>query len=185
MKGMRTSMLAFTAAAFLATPVMAGTAVKSDATTITVQPVQQVQGEPQAWLHAGVEAWAGENTYQIGFPATDAFGNVYEGHFPISELKFPLDVIFGVVKLNTVLKDKFLFNAAFKKNITEPDDYMEDRDWITESNPSQLDIYSDSEVTRFDGLIVDLDVGYKFLSRDKGWLAAGARLLDLRWRSPV
>ncbi len=187
MKVMNKSVLSLVSAVFMVTPVMAGTAVKSDETTISIQPVQQVQGEPKAWLHAGVESWSGDNTYQIGFPATDSFGNVYAGHFPISELKFPLDAVFGVIKLNTVIKDRLLFDVVFKKNLTEPDDYMEDRDWITESNPGQLDIYSDSEVTRFDGLVLDVDLAYKVFCGEKGWLAAGAGYMyqDFEWDTAV
>lgn len=168
---------------FISTPVMAGTAVTSGQTAVTIQPLQQVQGEPQAWLHVGVESLSGDNTYQIGLPVTDSFGNVYQGHFPISELKFPLDAVFGVIKLNTVIKDRFVLDVVFKKNLTEPDDYLEDRDWITESNPGQLDIYSDSEVTRFDGLVLDIDFGYKVLCGEKGWVAAGAGFMyqDFEW----
>jgi len=174
MKVFQSCAFALLTATFMSTPVVAGTAVKSNPTNITIQPVQQVQGEPQVWLHAGVESWSGDNTYQIGYPVTDALGNVYEGYFPFSELKFPLDAVFGVIKLNAVIKDKFVFDVVFKKNISDTDDYMEDRDWITDSDPGRLDIYSDSEVTRFDGLVLDVDLGYKVFSGEKGWLAAGA-----------
>lgn len=159
---------------FISTPVLAGTAVQSPPTSITIQPVQQLQGEPEFWIHAGVELWSGDNTYQIGFPVTDAFGNRNEGYFPFSELKFPLDAVFGVIKLGAVIRDKFVFNALVKKNISEPDDSMEDSDWLTESDPSQLDVYSDSEVTGFEGYAFDVDLAYKFFCREKGWLAAGA-----------
>jgi outer membrane protease len=146
----------------------------SPPTSVTIEPMQQMQGESQFWLHAGVESWSGDNTYQIGFPVTDSFGNLYEGYFPFSELKFPLDVVFGVVKVKAVIRNRFVFDALVKKNITEPDDNMEDRDWLTDANPSQLDVYSDSEVVGFDGFVFDVDLAYKVLCRDKGWLAAGA-----------
>lgn len=143
-------------------------------TSITAQPVQEVHGAPEFQVHAGIEAWSGENTYKIGFPVTDVFGNHYDGYFPFSELKFPLDVYFGVVKVNAVVRDRFVFDALVKKNISDPDDYMEDRDWITESDPGRLDIYSNSEVTGFDGFVFDVDLGYKVFAGNKGWLAAGA-----------
>jgi hypothetical protein len=159
---------------FISTPVLAGTAVQSPPTSITIQPVQQLQGEPEFWIHAGVESWSGDNTYQIGFPVTDALGNHHEGYFPFSELKFPLDAVFGVIKLKGVVRNKFILNAQVKKNISDPDDSMEDRDWLTDSDPGRLDVYSDSDVTGFEGYVLDLDLSYKFFCRDKGWLAAGA-----------
>jgi outer membrane protease len=158
----------------MAAPVLAGTAVQPPPTSITIQPVQQLQGEPEFWLHAGVESWSGDNTYQIGFPVTDALGNRYEGYFPFSELKFPLDVVFGVLKFDAVVRDKWVINAQLKKDLSDPDDYLEDRDWLTESNPNRLDVYSDSEVTEFEGYVFDVDLGYKFFCRDRGWVAAGA-----------
>jgi len=173
-----------------ASPVLAGTFVKPPPpeetipaqkaevipppSTITIQPVQEMHGEPRFWLHAGVESWSGDNTYKIGYPVVDAFGNQYVGYFPFSELKFPLDAVFGVIKIDAVISDKFVVNALVKKNLSEPDDYLQDRDWLTDSNPNQLDIYSDSEITGFEAYAFDADLAYKFLCGERGWLAAGA-----------
>jgi hypothetical protein len=157
-----------------AVPLIAGTEVNPPPTSITIQPVQQLQGEPEFWLHAGVEVWNGDNTYKIGFPVSDFLGNYYEGYFPFSELKFPLDVVYGVLKFDAVIRDRFIINAQVKKDLSEPNDYLEDRDWLTETNPHQLDVYSESDVTEFEGYVLDADLAYKFLCRDKGWLAAGA-----------
>lgn len=158
----------------MAGPAFAGTPAGPTTTSITIQPVQQLQGEPKFWIGGGVEAWSGENTYQIGYPATDYYGTRYEGHFPFSELKYPLDAYFGVIKVGGVYKDKYIVNGLLKKSISNSDGNLEDSDWITESNPSRLDIYSYSDVTDFEGMVVDVDFSYKFLQREKGWLAAGA-----------
>lgn len=124
-------------------------------------------------MDAGVEAWGGDITYQIGFPVTDAYGYTYNGYFPFSELSFPLDATFGVVEAEAVILNKYVIGLTLKKNVTDPDDYMEDRDWITDSDPQRLDVYSDSEVTDFSAFIVDVDLSYRVFVNDRISLAAG------------
>lgn len=124
-------------------------------------------------LDAGVESWSGDITYQIGFPVTDAWGYTYNGYFPFSELTFPLDVTFGVVKAELTLIDKYQIGLKVKKNVTDPDDYMEDRDWITPADASRLDIYSDSGVTDFTATVIDVDAGYRIVNSESISLAAG------------
>ncbi|MCL7486799.1 MAG: omptin family outer membrane protease [Desulfobulbaceae bacterium] len=124
-------------------------------------------------MDAGVETWGGDITYQIGFPVTDAYGNTYHGYFPFSELSFPLDATFGVVEAEAVIIDKYAVGLKVKKNVTDPDDPLEDRDWITPSDTHRLDIYSESEVTDFSALVIDVDVSYRFFHNDRAMLAAG------------
>lgn len=128
----------------------------------------------ELWMQGGVEAWAGDITYRIGYPVIDSSGQRYYGYFPFSELEFPLDAAFGVVKAGAVFGNSVAVNVQLKKNISEPDDEMIDRDWITESRPSRLDIYSESEVTDFSALVLDGDVSYRFLDWDIMQFAAGA-----------
>jgi outer membrane protease len=130
-------------------------------------------GAIQFSMDAGVEAWGGDITYQIGYPVTDAFGYTYNGYFPFSELSFPLDAVFGVVAVDVVIIDKYVIGLEVKKNVSDPDGDMEDRDWITPSDPSRLDIYSESAVTDFSALVFDVDVSYRFLNNDRVSLAAG------------
>ena len=40
---------------------------------------------------------------------------------------------------------------------------MIDQDWLTASNPSRLDVYSNSNVSEFEGYEFDLNAKYKFL----------------------
>jgi len=124
-------------------------------------------------MEAGAEAWSGDITYQIGYPVTDYWGYTYNGYFPFSELRFPLDVSFGVVKAEVTIIDKYTIGLKVKKSLNDPDDNMEDRDWITDNDPNQLDIYSESEVTDFDAKIYDVDVRYNFFRGDKVSFAAG------------
>jgi len=123
-------------------------------------------------MDAGVEAWGGDVTYQIGYPASDARGT-YNGYFPFSELSFPLDAVFGVVDVEAVIINKYVLGLKVKKNVSDPNDNMEDRDWITVSDPYQLDIYSESKITDFSAFVLDVDVSYRFLNNDKVVLAAG------------
>jgi len=124
-------------------------------------------------MDAGVEAWGGDITYQIGFPVTDAYGYTYHGYFPFSELSFPLDAAFGVVEAEAVIINRYVLGLKVKKNISDPDDDMEDRDWISDVNIHRLDIYSESEVTDFSAFVIDVDVSYRFLTNDRVTLAAG------------
>ncbi|GAB4333393.1 MAG: hypothetical protein Kow0089_02030 [Desulfobulbaceae bacterium] len=125
------------------------------------------------WMDAGVESWSGDITYRIGYPVTDAWGYRYDGYFPFSELEFPLDAEFGVVKGGIVVAEKYLLGIQVKKNLNDPDDDMEDRDWITESDPSRLDIYSNSTVSDFSAFVIDVDASYRFINNEQVRLAAG------------
>lgn len=124
-------------------------------------------------MDAGVEAWGGDIKYQIGYPVTDASGT-YHGYFPFSELTFPLDVAFGVVRAEALIADVFEIGLTVKKNVSDPNDNMEDRDWVTPTNTNRLDIYSESEVTDFDATIFDVDASYYFIRNEKYSLGAGA-----------
>ncbi len=156
---------------------LAGTAVQSSRSDINVKPVVTVEGEAEVWLHAGVESWAGDITYQIGYPIAWADGTRETGYFPFSELKFPLDCVFGTIAMSAVFHDKFILNGSLKKNVSDPDSNMEDRDWITATNPDRLDVYSESYIGDFSATIIDADFEYKFLQKPKGWLAGGVGFL--------
>lgn len=136
--------------------------------------MQSEKKSTEFWIHGGVEAWAGEITYRIGYPVTEASGQRYYGYFPFSELEFPLDAAFGVVKAGAVLGNRVVINAQIKTNVSDPDDDMIDRDWTSSSYPWRLDIYSKSEVTGFDALVLDGDVSYKVFDSSILWLAVGA-----------
>lgn len=135
--------------------------------------VENASGGVKFGMAAGVEAWSGDITYQIGYPVSDAYGYIYNGYFPFSELSFPLDVAFGTVEADLTIIDKYVIGLKLKKNISDPDDYMEDRDWITSSDPSRLDIYSDSTVTDFSAFVIDVDLNYRIVVNDRVSFGAG------------
>jgi len=166
MKVKNISAVALAAALGLTVPAMA-LAGNGQSQQINIAPMIVLSAD------AGVEAWDGDITYQIGYPFTDAWGYTYHGYFPFSELQFPLDIALGTVGADLRIADRWTVGIEYKTNIDDPDDYMEDRDWITSSNPGQLDIYSDSEITDFSADIVDIDVNYRFWENDMLSFAAG------------
>jgi outer membrane protease len=113
-------------------------------------------------LSIGPELMSGDTTYQIGYPAVDPSGVVYNGYFPLSELAWPLD--FWLVRLDgrATINDQWRINATIKKDVSTPGDNMEDSDWLTDTNPSRLDVYSESEISSFDAFIFDTDIEWSF-----------------------
>jgi len=160
-------------AAAISVPAGSDASVPSGKTDINIRPVVQMEGAAEVWLHGGIESWDGDITYKIGFPVTLYDGTVFEGYFPFSELKFPIDTVFSTITMNSVFRDKFLLDATLKKNLSSPDSNMEDRDWITESDTNRLDVYSESKITDLNAWIIDVDLGYKVLRKPQGWLAGG------------
>lgn len=149
----------------LAVPVMVD--VANDAAAQSLTPAFELS------MDAGVEAWSGDITYQIGYPV-EWMGYTFYGHFPFSELKFPLDdVAFGSVEAEALFAHRYVIGLELKKSITDPDNNMEDRDWITEDNPRRLDIYSESKVLDFEATTIDVDMGYRVLDTDRADLTVG------------
>ena len=55
-------------------------------------PVTKKTDSPKWSISIGTEILDGDTTYQIGYPIT-MDGQTYEGYFPFSELKWPLDLL--------------------------------------------------------------------------------------------
>ncbi len=158
----------------LAAGTAAAPAVGSKA--IAVQPMTTVEGGVKSWVSLGIEQWSGETMYQIGYPV--AFdGGVENGYFPFSELEFPLDVNMASLRVGVEFSDRIPVYATLKKPVKDPSDNMTDKDWITDSNPTRLDIYSESSISSFDATVFDIDAGYKFLRMPQIALSAGAGYL--------
>lgn len=129
------------------------------------------------FISAGLETMDGETTYSIGFPITLPNGVTYGGYFPISELQWPLDIELAKVKTGFKAAENFDIHAGIKKNITDPDSNMEDRDWLTFSQPSRLDIYSDSFVSDFSALMLDVEMQWTFARTSHFAVYTGAGFL--------
>lgn len=128
-------------------------------------------------FNLGVGPMAGHTTYQIGGTVTAPEG-VEEYWFPISELVFPMQV--AQITLDSTLslgKEKRLQLAlGATKNLTTDAGTMEDSDWMTGSNPDQLDVFSESQAD-LDALMLNADILYKFLKRKRVSLGAGVGFL--------
>ncbi|MBU0679919.1 MAG: omptin family outer membrane protease [Proteobacteria bacterium] len=134
-------------------------------------------------LKMGVEKWYGDNTYQIGDP-THWFinGLVENDYFPFSELEFPLDVVMFSAQYDLEIKQRWMLSLSFKTDLDHSGDDMEDSDWITPSNPDQLDIFSKSNVTDFEAYEYDVNVKFKYLKGANWSLDGGIGYLFQKYK---
>jgi outer membrane protease len=124
-------------------------------------------------LAVGVEAMAGDTTYQIGGNIVLPDGRSGTILFPSSELEWPLDTWLARIDAGLNFGGSWRINGVVKKNVSDPDDNMIDKDWLTPSNPGQLDVYSESSISSFDAVILDVDVEWTFLERQAWSLYTG------------
>ncbi|MBN2038985.1 MAG: omptin family outer membrane protease [Spirochaetes bacterium] len=128
-------------------------------------------------VEAGLEANYGYTLYQIGGLIKEPDGSEYRVWFPLSELKFPLDVFMLSLDLNGEFFTKYFLHANVKTNITNHAGKMEDSDWgVLSGDPDSLEIYSESDA-RLEALILDTDFQVKVFSRSIITLLAGAGFL--------
>lgn len=90
---------------------------------------------------------AGNTQYQIGNRVVLADGSVYNLHFPLSELDFPLDSYVVKGQLDADFANKWVLMLRAETNLTDDSGKMEDSDWgVWDASPTdQLDIYSKSD----------------------------------------
>jgi len=124
----------------------------------------------------GTEMMAGNTTYSIGGPITFFDGSSIQSYFPLSELEWPLDIWLARLSAVVDIGSSWSINGVLKTNISDPGDPMVDQDWLTGLNPGQLDVYSNSDITDFTALILDIDVEWTFLQQKSGNLYTGLGL---------
>ena len=127
----------------------------------TAGPVAAGTNHFDLWLESGM--LKGDSTYTIGGTYSDNAGN--SGHYwdPLSELKWPLDVV--LVSLGGQAQfGRFSMRGEIMKNATGDAGLMEDSDWGVyydlsgynpSFSPSSKDVFSTSN-TDLDALIVDV-----------------------------
>ena len=126
---------------------------------------------PDTYITVGIGVLSGDTTHQIGGRyVTPPGSGTY--HFPISKLEFPLDIWMISVEESKEFKKNWKVSVGAKKNYTRDAGKMEDSDWLTVANPSQLDLYSQSDAY-LDALILGIHVSYRFFERPHGSLTAG------------
>lgn len=121
----------------------------------------------------GTEIMSGNTTYKIGYPWTVPNGTQYVGYFPFSKLEWPLDTWLARIDAGLNIGDSWRINGVLKKNLSNPSDKMKDSDWITPSNLGRLDVYSESNISKFNALTFDIDVEWIFLKRQSWSLYVG------------
>lgn len=130
-------------------------------------------------LTVGIEKMSGETWYQIGGTATQGFFD-YDVHFPISELRFPLDVYMVSVGGSIEFLDRFTATADLAANVTDDAGDAEDSDWgayfLETGDPyfstSSLDIYSLSNA-QLTAVTFDMGLRYRFFTAPVFSLSAG------------
>ncbi|MEN8188726.1 MAG: omptin family outer membrane protease [Thermodesulfobacteriota bacterium] len=153
----------------------------ANAENIDVEPLTVIEGEARAEVYLGTERWDGDNTYRIGHPVRWFDGTIEDGYFPFSELEFPADIFLGVVGGNAVFPNNLRIAGSLKAAITDPDDELIDRDWVTEDKPDQVDIYSNSSITNFDMYEIDASVAYQFVNQPVFSMYGGVGYLYQHW----
>jgi len=123
------------------------------------------------YIKAGIVGLSGDTTYRIGGKHVNPSGSG-TFHFPISELKFPLDIWMLSVEESKEFAKKWKASVGAKKNYTSNAGEMKDSDWLTSTNPSQLDVYSQSDAY-LDALLLGINISYRFFERPHWSLIAG------------
>ncbi len=109
-------------------------------------------------IKVGSEFYAGYTQYEIGGKVILPDGSKGKVHFPISQLKFPLDVLFASFFFDFKPNNENIFSFSLKKNINKSNGFTEDSDWLYSS--SIKDVFSESE-SKINTWI--LDFNYKHL----------------------
>jgi outer membrane protease len=105
-------------------------------------------------LENGFERYFFYTKYQIG-GMTYARDGAVPYHFPISELKFPLDAFFIYANLNLNFVDRVTIHFNVRKNIHNRVGTMEDSDWVP--YPGFKTVYSES-TARLNALFTETDL---------------------------
>ena len=137
---------------------------------------------------AGIGKLSGDTTYQIGGMVDDSAVGSYKLHFPISELKFPLDVYMLYLGGSIEFADRWKASLNIQTNITDDPGNMKDSDWGVPfeyppgsgwwwwHGPKSLDIFSTSD-TELEAMIWDINLGYTIYKAPKFSLIVGGGYL--------
>ena len=94
-------------------------------------------------MSVGTGYLQGFTRYQLGGHFAYVNGPEGNNHFPISELKFPLDAPMLRVDLGTRIDNRLRLRLNGQTNLNERTGKMEDSDWV--HAPGQLDVFSRSD----------------------------------------
>lgn len=89
----------------------------------------------------------GYTLYEIGGLVTEPNGTSGVAPFPLSEIKYPLNIFLVTLKGDWCFLDKFDIALDFKMSVSSNNGFVEDSDWGTASDPTALISYSTSQST--------------------------------------
>ena len=98
-------------------------------------------------IELGGEWMYGYTLYEIGGLVTEPNGTSGVAPFPLSEIKYPLNIFLVTLKGDWCFLDKFDIALDFKMSVSSNNGFVEDSDWGTASDPTALISYSTSQST--------------------------------------
>ncbi len=125
-------------------------------------------------IENGFERYNFFTQYRIGgMTVTRTAAGLAAGYqnFPVSQLRFPLDVFTAYANLDLAIAGRITFHYRVRKNITENAGKMKDSDWVP--FPNLRTIYSESG-TRLNAVITDADIFIRIFTASFFTLKAGA-----------
>lgn len=109
----------------------------------------------------GLENMSGDLTSSIGGEINHANGQSESTYFPISELEWPMDILLARFDGSVTVNPMWRINGTLKTAVDDPDEVMIDRDWFAPGGSP--DIYSESSISEFETLILDVDFEWTYL----------------------
>ncbi len=126
-------------------------------------------------LSFGLESMEGDLTSSIGGKINHANGQSESTFFPISELEWPLDILLARFDGSLTVNPMWRINGTLKTAIDDPDEAMIDQDWFAPGGDP--DIYSESSISEFEALILDVDFEWTYLQQGPWSLYTGVGYL--------
>ncbi len=130
-------------------------------------------------LSFGLERMEGDLTSSIGGEINHANGQGENIFFPISELEWPLDLLLARFDGSLTVNPMWRINGTLKTAVDDPDEAMIDRDWF--SSDGGPDVYSESSISEFEALILDVDFEWTYLRQGPWSLYTGVGYLHQKF----
>ena len=110
----------------------------------------------------GIDTIRGHTTYRVGGHVMLHDGSTYLLHFPVSELKFPLNLHMLTGRADIRMGEKLSAHLAGKINLNNDPGEIRDTDWLFSS--AAVDIYSESRADT-DALMAETGIRYRVWRR--------------------
>jgi hypothetical protein len=114
-------------------------------------------------VELGPALWGGYTAYKTN-----------PGHFPLTELKFPITSLSASVAGEYDISEKIAAGLRFDRNLSTYTGKMEDSHWY--ESTGTLDESSESN-TDMSAYLFNLDAAYAFYRKKKWWVSAGGGLI--------